>query len=122
MGALWRTDFDRQGDAHLARGSGLQLFEVTDLLTGRPAANYWIVALKNSGETLLVLHASERRAKEIASGFAEMRDWTCVWDWDGTDLLPEQIEASTRYAGEAMPPLLRRNYDWDDIVPYGPTH
>ena len=102
---------------------GLQLCAVRDLFTGEVASDYWVVALANSGETLLVLLCGEARAIEIATHFAALKDWQHVADWDGRDLMPEQIEIITRYPGEAVPPIGYADDidEWDDDVPYGPN-
>ncbi|QDZ10498.1 hypothetical protein [Devosia ginsengisoli] len=103
---------------------GLQLCAVQDLFTGEPAPDYWVVALANSGETLLVLLCGEARAIEIATHFAALKDWMRVADWDGRDLMPEQIEMVARYPGEVTPPLTG-GYDdyeeWESDIPYGPN-
>jgi len=102
---------------------GLHLCQVPDLVEATFDPNYWVVALENSGETLVVLLCAEDKAIRIATEMAYMMDWTKVPDWDGIDLMPAQLEIISRYPGEAVPPLMSETdfpEDWDDAVPYGP--
>ncbi len=122
--SLWKAPVPDFTDSHQDRVlcfMGLHLCEVSDLLTGELDPNYRVVALENSGETLLVLLCDEDRAFEIATDMAYKTDWTKVADWDGLSLLPAQIEMIARYPGEAVPPLMPETEfpDWEDEVPYG---
>lgn len=102
---------------------GLQLWEVFDQFTGSMAPDYWIVALENSGETLMTLLCGETRAIEIATEFAHYRDWTKTADWDGLNWMQEQINLVARFPGEASPPASgddRWDFEDDSFIPYGP--
>lgn len=95
---LWTEVEPDEGDMHRRWSyAGLELHDVED------AGDFFIVSLR-SYPALLLLPTKERRAFEIATALAELRDWICVADWDRDTPMLEQVEIAIRFAGEAEIP------------------
>lgn len=77
--------------------AGLELHDVED------AGDFFVVSLRNY-PPLLILPTSASRAFEIATAFAELRDWICLSDWDRETPMLEQVEIVIRFAGEVEIP------------------
>ena len=85
----------------------MELHDVED------AGDFFMVSLR-SYPSLLILPTNAQRAFEIATAFADLRDWICLADWDRVTPMLEQVEIAIRFAGEAEipePPYDGRIYD-----------
>lgn len=97
---------------------GLALEQMRDRLFDTLVRDTWYVLHQGSGRTVMTLTCAARRAEEITTALARLRDWKNISEWEGDVGLAAFV---ARYPGEAqLPrPVAGISQAWDDDVPYG---
>lgn len=104
---------------------GLALEQACDMIFDTLVPDYWFVAHKGSGRTVLIIEASSDKAQNITTELSNLRDWEHTDEWEDDVGLAVFV---AKYPGEVELPSYdddRADDDvfWDDIegdALYGP--